>query len=152
MSPPRYSFYNIDDEDLEDIPNYPSENSSTSMEIEGAFTEEFVPRAPEPSSLLAFWASGESIGKNLKYFLVKLEFKKDSYLVLDRILFFLEWNYFSFQLLIAQMDYGNLDEDDGDEPLVEEVEIPKLSFEDDESQNGNRYKGKGKGKGKKGGK
>ena len=60
------------------------------MEIEGAFAEEFVPRAPEPSSLLAFWASGESIGKNLKYFLVKLEFKKDSYLVLDRILFFLE--------------------------------------------------------------
>ena len=49
------------------------------------------------------------------------------------------------------MDYGNLDEDDGDEPLVEVV-IPKLSFEDDESQNENRYKGKGKGKGKKGGK
>ena len=54
-------------------------------------------------------------------------------------------------VLIAQTDHGNLDEDDGDEPLVEVV-IPKLSFEDDESQNGNRYKGKGKGKGKKGGK
>ena len=153
MSPPRYSFYNIDDEDLEDIPNYPSENSSTTMEIEGAFTEEFVPRAPEPSNLLTFSALGESIGKRTwSIFLVKLELKKDSYLVLDRILFFLEWNHFSFQLFIAQMDYGNLDEDDGDEPLVEEVEIPKLSFEDDESQNGNRYKGKGKGKGKKGGK
>ena len=50
------------------------------------------------------------------------------------------------------MDYGNLDEDDGDEPLVEGVVIPKISFEEDESQNGNRYKGKGKGKGKKGGK
>ena len=75
MSYPSYSLYSQynddeDDDDVDDIPNCPSESSA--MEIDLEYSDEFVPRAPEPSGPFGmikkrfktrFWSSGEPIAQ-----------------------------------------------------------------------------------------
>ena len=72
MSYPRHSiqFNDEDDDDLDDIPNCPSESSAIEIDLE--YPDESIPRAPEPSGPFGmikkrfktrFWSSGEPIAQ-----------------------------------------------------------------------------------------